>query len=83
MKDRRRKLTKNVAKVHGNITKFDKQYEKYILYKESMLKVFDNHNLENILKETTKSIAFQLVNILTPADSKRGLLASIDKKQFK
>ena len=51
MKDRRRKLTKTIAQKQGNISHFDKQFEKFLKNKAVMLAAIDDAKLEEMLKE--------------------------------
>ena len=54
MKDRRRRLSKNIAKKEGIIEQFDKQYDKIIRKKALIIQKYNTSQLEIYLKKSTK-----------------------------
>ena len=56
MKDRRRRLAKNISKQNFNTKDFDRVYDRMIDNKDKVLQQIDNTKLEKLLKANSKNV---------------------------
>ena len=78
MKDRRKRLLKIQFKNNGNLKNFTSEFTALLRRKQEVLSRFDTSKLENLLKESTKSTALELVQTLLPSISEHGILSDIE-----
>ncbi|CAI2370039.1 unnamed protein product [Moneuplotes crassus] len=82
MKDRRKRLAKNIAKSEGLLDKFEVNYDKIILKKEAIMKKYNTFQLESKVGKYTKNIARDLAEIFLQFGSKSGILKALENKRF-
>lgn len=74
MKERRKKLLLALQRKKGSVEDLDKQEDR----KRLLIKGFSPHQLEEMLKATTRNVAQEVVNCLMDEENK-GLLSEIIK----
>jgi len=79
MKERRKKLIRMQLKSQSNHRERNTaEFTALIKRKQEVLNRFDSTKLENILQDSTKSAALELVLTLLPTSSKHGILIDLE-----
>lgn len=66
MTDRRRRLIKYMFKKEDKLDQFEKEYPNMIKKKEEVIHKFSNVQLEDLLNNSTKNVAQEVVSCLIP-----------------
>ena len=82
MKERRRRLVKNLYKKEGRLNEFEKSYEKSMRQKGQVIRTFDAAQLEDMLRTSTKNVAQEVVSALVYS-RKGGVLSDLLSEQLK
>ena len=77
MTDRRRRLIKYMFKKEGRIDQFDAQYPTTIRRKNEVIQRFSSLQLEELLNNSTKNVAQEVVTCLIPKKGE-GVLVMIE-----
>ena len=77
MTDRRRRLIKYMYKKEGRIDQFEDQYPETIRRKEEVIQRFSSMQLEELLNNSTKNVAQEVVTCLIPKKGE-GVLVMIE-----
>lgn len=75
MTDRRRRLIKYMFKKEGRLEQFDEQYPETIRRKDEVIQRFSSFQLEELLNNSTKNVAQEVVTCLIPKKGEGVLLA--------
>lgn len=79
MTDRRRRLIKYMFKKEGRIEQFESQYPLTIRKKQEVINKFSSGQLEELLNNSTKNVAQEVVTCLIPKRGE-GVLTSLEKR---
>lgn len=74
MTDRRRRLIKYMYKKEGRLDQFDEQYPETIRRKDEVINRFSSFQLEELLNNSTKNVAQEVVTCLIPKKGEGVLL---------
>ena len=66
MTDRRRRLIKYMFKKEGNLSQFESEYPTTIRRKDEVIHRFSSFQLEELLNNSTKNVAQEVVTCLIP-----------------
>ena len=77
MTDRRRRLIKYMFKKEGRLDQFDQQYPITIKRKDEVIHRFSSMQLEELLNNSTKNVAQEVVTCLIPKKGE-GVLVVIE-----
>jgi len=78
MTDRRRRLIKYTFKKENNLSQFETEYPKTIQRKDEVILRFSNFQLEELLNNSTKNVAQEVVTCLIPKKGE-GCLVLLDQ----
>ena len=74
MTDRRRRLIKYMYKKENRLEQFEEQYPETIRRKDEVIKRFSSYQLEELLNNSTKNVAQEVVTCLIPKKGEGVLL---------
>lgn len=77
MTDRRRRLIKYMFKKEDKLEQFDKEYPTMIRKKEEVINKFSSTQLEDLLNNSTKNVAQEVVSCLIPRKGE-GVLVTLE-----
>ena len=79
MTDRRRRLIKYMYKKESRLDMFEEQYPETIRRKDEVINRFSSYQLEELLNNSTKNVAQEVVTCLIPKKGE-GVLVTVESQ---